>query len=133
MRFLLDTNILSNLIDEPYGAAARTMMLRGIDNVVTSIVCSAQMLYGLAKLPSMRHRERVIDLLATIPVLAIEAETDRHYGSVRAALEKAGTPIGQNDIWIAAHALALDLTLITDNMAEFARVPGLRVENWLRA
>ena len=64
-------------------------------------------------------------------ILPIKPPTDARYAEIRLTLEKAGTPIGPNDLWIAAHALALDFTLVTDNITKFSRVPGLRVENWL--
>ena len=58
-------------------------------------------------------------------------DVGEHYGDIRATLERAGTPIGNNDLWIAAHARALDVTLISNNTSEFERVPGLRLENWV--
>lgn len=66
------------------------------------------------------------------PILPMEMPADEAYASVRLALEKIGKPIGTNDLLIAAHALALDATLVTDNESEFARIPGLKIENWLR-
>jgi tRNA(fMet)-specific endonuclease VapC len=71
-------------------------------------------------------------LLESIEVLSLPVEAGTHYGAVRAALESAGTPIGTNDTWIAAHALADNLTVVTNNEREFRRVAGLRVENWSR-
>lgn len=71
-------------------------------------------------------------LLESIEVLPLPAAAGTHYGVIRATLKQDGTPIGTNDTWIAAHALAADLTLITNNEREFRRVAGLRVENWTR-
>jgi tRNA(fMet)-specific endonuclease VapC len=71
-------------------------------------------------------------ILADIPVLPFDAPTDRAYARTRQALERSGASVSANDLLIAAHALALDCILVTDNEREFSRVPGLRVENWLR-
>jgi tRNA(fMet)-specific endonuclease VapC len=76
--------------------------------------------------------QRIDQLLASIEVAALDSGVDEHYGRIRAELEAHGTPIGGNDLLIAAHALAEQATLVTDNTGEFRRVPGLRVENWLR-
>lgn len=69
--------------------------------------------------------------MAAMPILPLEAPADEYYGAIRHQLERAGTPIGPNDLLIAAHARALGLTLVTDNVREFTRVPQLSVENWL--
>lgn len=74
---------------------------------------------------------KVEQLLASIDVLPLEVGVDHHYAEMRVALERVGHPIGHNDLVIAAHARALGLTLVTDNMREFSRVPSLAVENWL--
>jgi tRNA(fMet)-specific endonuclease VapC len=71
-------------------------------------------------------------LLEALEILPLEPKADLHYGRIRAELEKAGTPIGGNDLLIAAHALAVDGVLVTDNIREFKRIEGLQVENWLR-
>ena len=76
---------------------------------------------------------RVEQLLDTLAVLPLDSPADRHYADIRAALEGAGTPIGGHDLFIAAHARSRDMTLVTHNTREFARVPGLRVEDWLAA
>ena len=129
---VLDTNIVSALIREPHDSRVRDRLIAfGVDRVCISIVTAAEIQYGFAKRPSPRL-ERNMDLLfGSIAIRPFEPPADLHYGRIRAALERAGTPIGPNDLFIAAHALALDLTLVTDNIREFARVPGLRVENWL--
>ena len=71
-------------------------------------------------------------LLETLQVLPLPLQAARKYAEVRAQLQRSGQPIGSNDLWIAAHALAEDLTLVTNNEREFQRVPGLRIENWAR-
>lgn len=97
----------------------------------TSIVVACELRYGAAKKGSRRLSTRVDELLSAVEVLPIDRGVDAKSGEIRAALEKAGAPIGANDYLIAAHALAAELTLVTDNIVEFSRVPGLTVENWL--
>ena len=130
-RYLLDTNILSDLIRNPQGKAARRIARAGENNVCTSIVVAAELRYGCAKSGSLRLRKAVEDLLGEIDVLPFEAPADADYGDIRAALEAAGTPIGGNDLLIAAHARVLGATIVTANVAEFKRVRGVKVENWL--
>lgn len=131
--FLLDTNALSEMIDRPLGPVAQMILRHGVDQVVTSVICSAELQFGLQKNYSPRLAGRVAAVLDAIAVLPLKREVDIHYGRVRATLERDGKPIGQNDYWIAAHALSLGLTLVTDNVREFDRVEGLAIENWLRA
>ena len=80
-----------------------------------------------------RNRARLATLVQRLPLVGIDSDTTRHYAQIRTRLERQGTPIGANDTWIAAQALAIDATLVTDNEREFSRVPGLTVENWLTA
>ena len=131
--YLLDTNVLSDLMRNPGGAAACRLAAAagGEDVVATSIVVAAELRYGAARRGSRRLSDQVEALLAHIPVLALEPPADAAYGRLRAGLEAAGTPIGYNDTFIAAHALAAGRVLVTANLREFARVPGLAVENWL--
>jgi tRNA(fMet)-specific endonuclease VapC len=134
-RYLLDTNILSDLLKNPQGNVARKIssLPPGDRNLLaTSIVVAAELRYGVAKSSSPILAGRVDQLLAAIEILPLEPEADRHYSRIRTELEKRGTPIGGNDFLIAAHVLALDAVLVTDNIREFKRVKGLRVENWLR-
>ena len=130
--YLLDTNILSDLIRHPDGLVARRVEQVGQKEIFTSIIVAAELRYGCAKKGSSKLLERVQGLLETIPVLPLDMPTDAQYGLIRAELEAAGQPIGMNDLLIASHALALGLTLVTDNTSEFSRVRGLKVENWLR-
>ena len=130
-RYLLDTNIISDLVRNPAGQAKRRLQIVGDENVCTSIIVASELRYGCAKKGSAKLEERVEHVLAIIPVLPLEAPIDAHYGSIRADLERRGQPIGHNDLLIAAHARALDSILVTANMREFQRVRGLSVENWL--
>jgi len=131
LRYLLDTNILSELVRNPAGIIMERIAGVGEETVCVSIVVAAELRFGAAKHKSMRLTRQVEAILAALPVLAMEAPVDAHYAEIRATLEKAGNPIGPNDLLIAAHARALRLTLVTGNFAEFARVPGLTLENWL--
>ena len=132
MRFLLDTNIVSDLIRNPQGRIAERIREVGEDNICTSIVVAAELRYGAAKKASPKLTARVAAVLAVIDTLAFDAPADEIYGSIRTQLELAGTPIGGNDLIIAAQTVALDLILVTDNEQEFSHVDGLRTENWLR-
>ena len=130
-RFLLDTNIVSDLVRHPQGRAATKIAELGEDAVATSIIVAAELRYGAAKKGSARLASQLETILGVLEVIPFEAPADATYGNARVALEAAGTPIGGNDLLIAAQALALDMVVVTNNEREFARVDGLRVENWL--
>jgi len=132
-RHILDTNILSDLLRSPGGRVARRIAVLGEATVCTSIVVACELRYGAVKKGSPILSARVEHLLGSLEVLPLDKESDRHYAEIRRYLDRLGQPIGPNDLLIAAHALALDLTLVTDNLEEFARVPRLQVENWLGA
>ncbi|MDF3212705.1 type II toxin-antitoxin system VapC family toxin [Mesorhizobium sp. M7A.F.Ca.CA.001.09.2.1] len=131
MRFMLDTNIISDMIRNPAGKAARAMSREGDDAVCTSIVVASELRYGCARKGSAKLLKKVEDLLAEIPVLPLDVPVDAEYGGLRAELEAAGQTIGHNDLFIAAHACALGATLVTANTGEFTRIRNLKVENWL--
>jgi tRNA(fMet)-specific endonuclease VapC len=128
---MLDTNIISDLIRNPHGKAAKRVAKVGEDNICTSIIVAAELRYGCAKSSSERLLKVVEDVLGEIAVLPFEVPADAEYGSIRAALEAAGKPIGSNDLLIAAHASATGATIVTANTDEFKRIRGLKVENWL--
>lgn len=130
-RYLLDTNIISDLIRNPKGKVAKHIARVGENNVCTSIIVAAELRYGCAKSGSKRLLEAVENLLRELDVLSLEGPADAEYGRIRAELERNGSPIGGNDLLIAAHALAIEATMVTANVAEFARVDGLNVQNWL--
>lgn len=129
--YLLDTNILSNLIRDPAGSVARRIAEKGEETVCTSIMVACELRFGAEKKQSASFRARVEELLTVLDVLALDVDADVQYAEIRAQLEAAGTPIGPNDLLIAAHARLLNLTLVTANIREFSLVPGLSVENWL--
>ncbi|UFP95809.1 type II toxin-antitoxin system VapC family toxin [Gloeobacter morelensis] len=130
-RYLLDTNIVSNLIRFPGGSVAANIARIGEAGVCTSIIVASELRFGAAKKGSMRLSAQLETVLSGLDVLPFEFPGDQHYATLRAAIERTGTPIGSNDMFIAAHALYLGLILVTDNLREFARIPGLSVENWL--
>ncbi len=130
--YLLDTNIISDLIRNPSGAAARHIEQVDTKNIFTSIIVASELRYGCAKKASPKLTEKVENLLAIIPVLPLETPADNEYGRIRADLEAAGQTIGMNDLLIAAQAYTLGLTLVTDNLREFSRIHGLKIESWLQ-
>ena len=131
LRYLLDTNILSDLILNPQGAVARRISSAGESTVCTSIVVAAELRFGAEKSGSSKLADRIGLILSALDILPLETPADRHYGEIRQHLASQGTPIGPNDLLIAAQALALGLTVVTANVQEFSRVPRLGVENWL--
>lgn len=132
MPWLLDTNILI-AISKRDPAVLPNLQRRKAHDLVLSSVVLAEIEYGIAKSARREHNRQVFDaILRNFTVSPFDAQASRHYGEVRAGLERRGRPIGPNDLMIAAHALALDATLVTDNVRELSRVDGLRVENWLR-
>lgn len=130
-RYMLDTNVISDLMKNPSGKAAKRIARVGEDNICTSIIVAAELRYGCAKKGSERLLKSVEDLLAEIDVLPFESPADAEYGNIRSELEIAGKPIGANDLLIAAHAMAVNATVVTANIDEFRRVRGLKVENWM--
>lgn len=131
LAYLLDTNTLSDLVRNPQGLVAARIIKAGEDAVCTSIIVAAELRYGAIKSNSAKIVERVDLILSALEILPLETPTDHHYASLRHYLASQGTPIGPNDLLIAAHALAHDLNVVTANIREFSRVPGLKVENWL--
>ena len=132
MRYLLDTNIVSDLVRNPQGRVTERISAVGEARVSTSIIVAAELRYGAAKRGSPRLTAQLEAVLAALEVLPFEAPADAAYGRLRAALEGAGQPIGGNDLLIAAQAVALGHTIVTDNDREFARIAELPRENWLR-
>jgi tRNA(fMet)-specific endonuclease VapC len=133
-RYLLDTNVISHMMINADGVVAkraeRSMAGPESAELCTSIVVHCELAFGLKKRPSARLHAALNAQLAGLIVLPLDEAVVTHYASLRTQLEARGTPIGPNDALIAAHALAVDATLVSAD-AEFLRVPGLRVENWL--
>jgi len=130
-RYMLDTNIISDLIRNPQGRAAKRLAKVGDDNVCTSILVAAELHYVCAKSGSKRLLKAVADLLAEIDVLPFDAPADAEYGTIRSQLEASEKRISGNDLLIGAHACASRATMVTASTAEFRRIRGLNVENWL--
>lgn len=130
-RYLLDTNAVSDLINDPHGRVAAAIERIGESAICTSIIVAAELRFGAARRNSRRLARQIETAFAHLDIQPFAVPADRIYGDLRADLERRGRPIGPNDLLIAAHALALGCTLVTDNTREFARVKSLRVENWL--
>ncbi len=130
--YLLDTNILSDMVRNPQGRVAACIARAGDAAVRTSIIVAAELRFGAVKKGSERLTIQLERILSLIDIQPFDAPADAAYARLRAELEAAGAPIGANDMLIAAQALATDCVVVTDNEREFGRVSGLRVENWLR-
>lgn len=131
-RYLLDTNIVSNLVRNPQGLITQRIRDVGEAAVCTSIIVAAELRYGAAKKGSARLTAQLEVVLGALDILPFEPPADEVYGRLRARLEREGRVIGGNDMLIAAQALTLGAVLVTDNGREFARIEGLACENWLR-
>lgn len=132
-RFLLDTNILSDLVRHPRGIIAGRIREHGEQAVCTSIIVACELRFGAAKRQSPRLFAQVEAILAAMDVLPLKAPVDEHYSRLRLHLELMGTPVGPNDMLLAAQALAENATLVSANTSEFSRVPDLRCVNWFKA
>ena len=132
MRYLLDTNIVSDIVRNPQGKVAQHIGKIGEARVCTSIIVAAELRYGAAKKASPRLSAQLEAVLGALEVLPFEKPADSTCGSARARLEQDRQPIGGNDMLIAAQALALGYVIVTDNEKEFARIENLQLENWLR-
>jgi len=132
MRYLLDTNIVSDLVCNPQGKVAQHIGKIGEGQVCTSIIVAAELRYGAAKRGSPKLSSQLEAVLGVLEILPFDTPADATYGTLRTRLEQVGTPIGGNDLLIAAHAVALGCAVVTDNDTEFSRSGDLRCENWLR-
>ena len=127
---LLDTNICIYIINaKPPAVLARFRQYRMGDIGLCSVV-AAELAFGVAKSESARNRQALQMFLAPLTIMPFDAAAVWIYGDLRADLERRGTPIGSLDTMIAAHALSLGMTLVTNNVREFSRVTGLVVEDW---
>ncbi|NCT67443.1 MAG: type II toxin-antitoxin system VapC family toxin [Rhodanobacteraceae bacterium] len=133
LRYLLDTNIVSAVVKAPDGPLARRLAELPREAFGISLVVAAELRYGVLRKGSTTLARQLEAVLGGIDIVPLEEPVDHHYGEIRNALARIGQPIGQNDLFIAAHARALGVVLVTANVREFARVPGLKVENWLAA
>ncbi len=129
--YLLDTNVIGEIARNPQGGVANRVAALPPDEYGINPVVACEIEYGLTKRESTRLRRQIEKILEAIAVIELPTDIAVHYGRIRVELEKQGTPIGPNDLLIAAHGLASELTLVTGNEKEFRRVHGLNVENWL--
>ena len=131
MGYLLDTNIVSDLVRNPGGRVAQRIREVGEAHVCTSIIVAAELRYGAAKRGSTRLSAQLDTILRSLEVLPFEAPADSVYALLRARLESTGQVISGNDLLIAAQGVASRHTVVTANEREFARIGELRIENWL--
>jgi tRNA(fMet)-specific endonuclease VapC len=131
MKLMLDTNVCIHLIKEHPPEVLERFVSHAVGDIGLSVITLAELEYGVSKSsrPS-RNREALELFVSPLEVASFDRRATAAYGKLRANLEKRGQPIGSMDLLIAAHALSLDVRLITRNVREFARVPGLRVEDW---
>lgn len=130
-RYLLDTNICADLISHPQGPAAKRLFVVGAHLVGINWIVVAEMRFGARKKNSPVLTERVEALIHEMAWIEMPEHITTHYADIRWSLTQQGQLIGQNDLWLAAHARAQGLTLVTHNHAEFARVDGLLLQDWL--
>ena len=131
--YLLDTNIVSELIKNPFGIVRARIDHVGADNVFMSVIVAGELQIGVINRGSQRLRERVYEAFTYIPVWPLPINVSEFYGPLRYDLNQRGLPISANDMWIAAHALAEDAVLVTNNIREFSRIANLKVENWMQS
>lgn len=129
--YLLDTNVLGEIARNPHGNTAARIAALSPEEFGINPIVACEIEYGLAKRGSVRLRRQVETILEAVSMFELPGDISTHYGIIRVDLEKQGTPIGPNDLLIAAHAMASNLTVVTGNEKEFRRVPKLQVENWL--
>jgi tRNA(fMet)-specific endonuclease VapC len=130
-RSMLDTDIASYVLKRSNAAVVKRLRMTPMDEVCISAITRAELLYGVAVSPRQERDRAAVDaFLQHVDTLNFDEQAADHYGEIRAHLKLSGQLIGANDLLIAAHARSLDLTLVTNNTAEFARVPGLSLENW---
>ncbi len=132
LHYMLDTNICIYIAkNKPESVAYKFSTLKA-GEVCMSIVTHGELLYGAQKSHSKQQTLLILNQLITlIEPLTFTANVAEYYAELRAKLEKKGRPIGNNDLWIAAHALSSGLALVTNNLQEFSRIPGLKTENWI--
>lgn len=133
MKYMLDANAISAIVRDPAGPVSTHIAEVGEKNVFTSVIVSAEVLFGVENRKSKELGQKVGNVLGKLFVASFDPPADSRYADVRSHLKQIGQLIGPNDLLIAAHALALDAILVTANVNEFSRVPGLKVENWLHA
>lgn len=130
-RYLLDTNTCIYIINRRPPEVFAYFAGKSIGEIALSSITGAELAFGVAKSGSRRNQKALDKFLVPFEILPFDEVAMREYGSLRSHLKRRGTPSGALDTLIAAHALALDVVLVTNNQREFERVPGLRLENWV--
>jgi len=132
-QYMLDTDTCSYIMRRSNDALLTRLQETPVSDVCISVITKSELLYGVEVSPRRRQDDLALDaFLRHVEVMDFPDEAAAHYADIRAKLKSSGSMIGANDLFIAAHARSLDLTLITNNTREFARVPKLKIENWTR-
>ena len=131
MKLLLDTNICIYIIKQQPAAVLQRFLEYEVGDIGISSITLAELRYGVAKSSHQEKNAKALDeFIITLEIVPFDEAAAHLYGEIRAALERAGTPIGAMDLLIAAHALALEIPLVTNNTREFVRIPELTIINW---
>lgn len=134
LRYLLDTNICIYIAKQKPINVLHKFEQLSVGEVGMSTITYGELIYGAQKSQHSRKAMQILDeLISVIPPIPVSTEVGHYYGEIRCKLERQGKPIGNNDLWIAAHAIVLELALVTNNVKEFERVPYLKIENWVTA
>ncbi len=131
-RYLLDASTLSALVRNPQGRVAQRIALVGENSICTSIIVACELRFGAKQLGSEQLTDQLEAILSAMDILPLEEPADQRYGELRVELEKRGPTVGPHTMLIATHALLLDCVVVTAHIRKYARVPDLRVENWLQ-
>ena len=132
IRYMLDTNICIRVIKDRHETLCNRLSNVSVGEVGISSIVAAELWYGVAYSQKKKQNEAALsDFLEYVEVMAWPSEAGPVYGRIRAELKKKGSPIGAMDLLIAAHAVCLDVVLVTDNVREFKRIPDLKIENWM--
>jgi tRNA(fMet)-specific endonuclease VapC len=132
LRYLLDTNICIYIAKQHPASVLKKFKHLMLGEVGMSVVTHGELFYGACKSQQAEKSLSVLNELASvIPIVPIGLDVGEYYGKIRGELATQGTPIGNNDLWIAAHALALDVVLVSNNLKEFSRISTLKLENWV--
>lgn len=132
VQYLLDTNICIYIAKEQPVSVLKKFKTLQVGTVAMSAITFGELTYGVEKSQHPKKNKLILDTITQIiPALPLSDVAAKAYGKIRRELEKRGTPIGNNDLWIAAHALTLNLTLVTNNTKEFKRVAKLKIDNWV--
>lgn len=132
MKYFLDTNICIYLLKQDPFSVIKRFLQHEVDDIGVSSIVVSELQYGVEKSQHKARNQSGLDiLLAPLTIVSYGHEAARHYGEIRASLERSGQMIGREDALIAAHARSAEVVLVTNNEREFQRVPGLKIENWV--